>query len=98
MALNAQTIARFLAKAKTALLAHYTSPQLTTFKTLRNGFIYFAVGLVAIYIANTQIPASINQELLTLAGLIACGAGFIIAMTAYIRLVISRFIIFFSKK
>jgi len=96
--LNTQKISKYLAQLKATLYAHYSSPQQPTFKTLRNGFIYFAVGLLAIYIANTNIPPSLQQELLTLAGLVACGAGFLIAMTAYIRLVISRFVLFFSKK
>lgn len=91
-------IKHFLVNAKAALYLHYTAPQVAIFKTMRSGFMVFFTGLVTFYIANTNFPPSIQQELLTLVGLIACAIGFFIAITAYIRLVISRLILFFTRK
>lgn len=88
----------FLLRLKTGLYRHYTAPQVSIFKTLRSGFALFFSGLVSIYIANSAIEPSIKQELLSLFGLILCAIGFIVAMLAYIRLVISRIVTFFSRK
>lgn len=77
--------------------AHYTSPLEKTFKQFRDGAIYFAVGLIAIYIANIAIEPSVWQELLVLFGLCLGAVGFIMAMLAQVRMIISRIYHFFSK-
>lgn len=85
-------------QSKAVLYRHYSAPQIQIFKTLRTGFIVFFSGLVTLYIANTNIAPSLRQEILTLLGILACGIGFLVAITAYIRLVISRIVIFFTRK
>jgi hypothetical protein len=87
-----------LNRIKATLLAHYTAPQVTIFKTLRTGFILFFSGLITLYIAINNIPPSLEQEILTLLGLIVGAIGFGIAILAYIRLVISRLVVFFTRK
>lgn len=82
---------------KAALWRYYSAPQLSLFFNLRNGFIYFAVGLVSVYMANINMPPSLTQECIVLAGILFCALGFFIAMKAYIRIVISRFVLFFSR-
>lgn len=75
----------------------YTS-QLALFKHFRNGLIYFSVGGICIYLANSSMQASLQQELVTLFGLLLCGFGFLYAMLSYLRIVVSRMAIFFTKK
>lgn len=87
-----------LSTLRSALYLHYSAPLATQFKSLRNGFILFGFGLAVILIANTSLEPSLQQELVVLAGLIIGGLGFLIAMKTYIRIVISRLVIFFSKK
>lgn len=82
---------------KAALYKHYTAPQLVQFKSLRNGFILFAFGLAAVLIANNQLESSLQQELIVLFGLIIGGLGFVLAMMAYVRIVISRIVSFLNK-
>lgn len=82
---------------KQALLIHYTAPLHKIFKQFRDGAIFFAVGMIIIYLAGTVLESSLNQELIILAGLIIAGAGFIVAMLAQIRMVISRIILFLKK-
>lgn len=67
------------------------------FKKFRNGLIYFSVGLVLIYLAQSSVPESLKQEAIVLVGLLLCGFGFIYGMLAYIRLLISRIIQFINK-
>ena len=74
---------------------YYSEPELKTFKQLRNGFIYFSVGLIIIYLAGTALQASLYQELAVLVGLVLAGLGFFITMLAYQRFLISRILRFF---
>lgn len=80
-----------------ALYKHYTAPQKTLFKALRNGFVLFAFGLATVLIANYELEASLTQEFVVLLGLIIGGLGFLLAMMAYIRIVISRIVMFLDK-
>ena len=82
---------------RTALYKHYTAPLAAQFKSLRTGFIVFAVGLATVLISNSSLTPSLEQELAVGLGLIVGGIGFVLAMMAYIRIVISRIIIFISK-
>ncbi|WP_232426045.1 hypothetical protein [Teredinibacter turnerae] len=86
-----------LSTIKRALLAHYSAPMQEMFKQFRSGAIFFAVGLTMVYLANTALLPSLRQELVTLAGLILAGAGFVVAMLAQIRMIISRFLRFLRK-
>lgn len=81
-----------------ALYKHYTAPQLPIFYHLRSGFIYFGIGLTLIFLANTELPPSLTQELITLFGLLFVSVGFVITMLAYVRLLIARIIRFFISK
>jgi hypothetical membrane protein len=87
---------RRLKQAREALYIYYSAPQEQSFKTLRNGFVVFGIGLAITLFSNAYLEATAKQELLVLSGLIICGIGFFIAMRAYMRLVISRIVLFFS--
>ena len=80
-----------------ALKAHYSAPLIKTFKQFRDGVIYFAVGLITIYLANSAMEPSAWQELIILFGLCLGAVGFVMAMLAQVRMVISRIYHFFSK-
>lgn len=87
-----------LIRVRRAVLAYYTAPQAQQFKSLRNGFVLFAMGLATVLITNSSIPPSLEQEIVILLGLILGGIGFLLAIRAYVRIVISRIVAFFSKK
>jgi hypothetical protein len=95
--LSLKNFSRALRTLPKFLYDYYTAPQHETYKRLRNGFIYFSVGLITIYIASTAIEPSLKQELFVLAGMLLGGLGFFIAILAYIRIVISRILSFFKK-
>ena len=81
-------------KAKRLL---YT-PQIEFFKHFRNGLIYFGVGGICIYLANSSLPPSLKQEFVALLGLCLCGFGFIYAISAYLLIICSRLLIFLKQK
>ncbi|WP_370981509.1 hypothetical protein [Agaribacterium sp. ZY112] len=84
-------------RLKQLLIKHYTAPQIAIFKSWRDGFIYFSVGMICIYMANTYVQNPLYQELVALLGLLLAGLGFIIAMRAYLHLLISRLLRFFRR-
>lgn len=77
------------------LLAHYSAPLTIPLRQFRNGAIYFAVGLGTVMMANQHMTPSVQQEWVVLGGLILGGCGFIMAMLAQMRLMISRLVQFF---
>lgn len=77
-----------------ALINHYGAPLEVIFKQFRLGVITFGVGLAFIFIANTNFAPSLKQELGVLASLTVLGIGFVIAMLAQVRLLISRILQF----
>jgi len=83
---------------KKALLTHYTAPMKSTFQQFRLGVVLFFLGLVCIYIATQLWPPSMGQELIIAVGLMCAGTGFIYALLAQTRMLISRFVVFFTKK
>jgi len=89
---------RALSTWKRALFIYYSAPQEQTFRKFRNGAIFFAVGLIIIYLASTTLEDSAKQELVVLFGLAITCVGFIAAMLAYIRIVIGRILVFINKK
>lgn len=87
-----------LQQLKNALITHYSVPLSVPFRQFRNGTIYFGVGLAMVLMANTYMSPSILQEGVVLAGLVLGGCGFILAMMAQVRLLISRIIQFYQRK
>lgn len=67
------------------------------FRKFRAGVIYFGVGGIMIYLANSALEPSIQQELVMLSGIILGAIGFFIAITAQFRMVLARIYSFFSK-
>ncbi len=82
---------------KQLLLTHYSAPQAKIFKVFRNGAIIFGVGFSLIFYAQSSVSPSLQQELLVGAGILIGGFGFIVAMTAQIRMLISRILHIFRK-
>ncbi len=74
---------------------YYTAPMESTFQKFRAGVIYFAVGLIIIYLANNTLPDSLKRDIVALFGLIMVAIGFFMAMMAQTRMVLSRIIRFF---
>lgn len=68
------------------------------FRQFRAGVIYFGVGGIMIYLANTALEPSLRQEIVALAGIILLLIGFVIAISAQFRMVISRIYHFFKRK
>lgn len=87
-----------LNKIKRTLRNYYLQPLNKTYKKFRNGAIYFSVGLITFYLSNLYLSESLLQELIVLIALILCSIGFLIAMLAQTRIIISRFVKFYSKK
>lgn len=80
-----------------ALKQYYSAPLEKTFKQFRDNAIYFSVGLITIYLANTAMESSTLQEVIVLLGLCLTLYGFVMAMLAQIRMLISRLFLFFKK-
>lgn len=80
------------------LKAHYSAPLSISFKQFKLGAMLFFFGFVVIYLANNLYPPSARQEMIFLLGLIIGGLGFIIAMMAQVRMLISRILHFFWDK
>ncbi len=81
-----------------AFLNYYRVPLQVPFRQFRNGLIYFAVGMMTVLMAVANIDSSIQQEIIVLLGLILTAIGFLIAMTAQMRILISRLVQFFAKE
>lgn len=79
------------------LKAHYTAPWEASFYQFRLGFAFFFLGLVLLYGAHQLLSPSLAQELAVLLALLICGAGFLVAMLAQVRMVISRILRFFLR-
>jgi hypothetical protein len=75
-----------------------TTPFEVLFKRFRLGVSLFFCGLVAIYGASQLMAPSLQQELVVLLGLVVGGVGFIIAMSAQLRMTVSRIWHFFNDK
>lgn len=84
-------------KLKQRLLHHYTAPLEVSFRQFRLGLSFFFCGLVIIYGASQLLEPSMQQELVVLLGLLVGGCGFVIAILAQARMMISRMWRFFSE-
>ncbi|UTA46674.1 hypothetical protein L1F30_10925 [Simiduia sp. 21SJ11W-1] len=73
-----------------ALKRHYQAPLQAAFAQFKLGAMLFFVGLVLVYMAQQLIEPSVRQEAFTLAGLVIAGLGFVVAMAAHVRMLISR--------
>jgi len=85
-------------KILSTLKAHYTAPMKQCFQQFKLGAMLFFTGLVGLYIAQTSMQDSLQQELLALGGVTMAGLGFLIAMLAQIRMLISRLLNFYLDK
>jgi hypothetical protein len=83
---------------KEAFKAHYTAPLEVSFRQFRLGLSLFFCGLVILYGASQLMEPSVQQELVVLVALVVGGLGFILAMMAQVRMIISRLWHFFSNK
>lgn len=82
------------ANIKAALKEHYSAPLEVTFKRFRLGASCFFTGGMFIWISVRAIEPSAAQEALLLLGMLLAGAGFLMAMLAQMRHIISRFVRF----
>ena len=76
------------------LKEYYSAPLEETFKQFRLGAMTFFLGMVIIYISSQSMPDSLKQEIVVLIGLIVGGLGFLVAMFAQLRMLISRILNF----
>ena len=77
------------------LKQHYTAPLSVTFKQFKLGAMVFFLGMVMVYMSQQLLPPSPQQELFLLVAIVLVAIGFIIAMMAQVRLLISRLLRFF---
>lgn len=82
------------ANIKAALKQYYSAPLEKTFTQFRLGSACFFSGGVCIWIALSSIQPSLKQEVVLLLGLLLAGGGFLLAMLAQMRHIISRFVRF----
>lgn len=80
-----------------SLKEHYTRSPRRAFQQFRVGVSFFFLGLVGLYIAQTLMQPSLEQELVVLGSLLVLGGGFIWAMMGHLRLLVGRLIRFFSR-
>ncbi|MBU3069533.1 hypothetical protein KOI40_06845 [Aestuariicella sp. G3-2] len=78
------------------LKQHYSAPLAQSFKQFKLGAMLFFFGGMLIYASAAAMTASALQEVVLLAGLFIGGFGFLIAMMAQVRMMISRLVKFFS--
>jgi hypothetical protein len=86
------------ARYKSLCKALIATPFEVLFRQFRLGVGLFFCGLVTIYGASQLMAPSLQQELVVLLGLVVGGIGFIIAMSAQLRMTISRIWHFFNDK
>ena len=77
------------------LKQHYTAPLNVAFKQFKLGAMVFFLGMVMVYMSQQLLPPSPQQELFLLVAIVLVAIGFIIAMMAQVRLLISRLLRFF---
>ncbi len=79
---------------KQQLIEHYTGFDQQIFQRFRLGGALFFVGAVIFYIASAQLQPSLLQESVILMALLIGGGGFLLAMSAQLRLLIGRLVRF----
>ncbi len=83
---------------KAILKAHYTAPPDISLRQFRLGLSLFFCGMVALFGAHQLMEPSLRQEIVVLLALMILGSGFIIAMMAQVRLIITRLWRFFASR
>lgn len=87
--------AAFLSSLKT----YFSAPLAKTFQQFKLGAMTFFLGMVIVYMAVNAIEPSLRQEVFVLIGLLIGGLGFLIAMFAQVRMLMSRLLNFwFDEK
>lgn len=90
-------ITRVYQRCWQALKRHYQAPLTQVFAQFKLGAMVFFLGLVLVYMAAQLLPPSSRQEWITLLGLALAALGFVTAMAAHVRMLISRLWAFFSR-
>lgn len=88
---------RPLIRGLSALKAHYQAPLHQAFAQFKLGAMLFFFGLVLVYMASQLLVPSFGQELALAVGLVFAALGFVMAMAAHLRMLISRLWQFFRK-
>lgn len=83
---------------KDKLIRFHSVPLAQSFKQFRLGAVLFFVGLLLVYLASQLLQPSLSQEIATLIGLCVIGLGFVIAISAQMRMLISRLVAFWRKR
>lgn len=81
-------------RVKALLHAHYAVPIRIIFNQFRLGASLFLCGMVGVYADYQLLQPSLLQEIFLLLSLLVVGAGFIIAMLAQVRMLVSRILHF----
>jgi hypothetical protein len=81
-----------------ALYQHYITPPEQVFPRFRLGAMIFFWGLILIYGGSQLLSPSLTQELVILLALILIGIGFLMALMAQVRMLIGRFLRFFTSE
>ena len=83
---------------KKTLYDYCMTPASQVFPHFKLGVVIFFWGLIVIYTGSQLLSPSIVQELVVLLGLLLIGVGFLIAITAQIRMLAGRVLRFFIQK
>lgn len=86
-----------MSQIKEALLIHYSAPLETSFKQFKHGAVFFGIGLIIVLMSNQVFAPSIKQESAVMVGLLILAYGFLMAMLAQIRMLISRILQYVRK-
>ena len=81
---------------KNRLYQHYSAPLMAYFAQFKLGSMLFFFGLVLVYMTQQLVEDSLRQEIFSVVGLIIAAIGFLIAMSAHVRMLISRLLHFFK--
>ncbi len=83
---------------RSALLQHYLTPPEEIFPRFKLGAVIFFWGLIVIYAGSQLLSPSLEQEIVTLCGVVLIGVGFLLALMAQVRMLIGRILRFFLSK
>ncbi|BFM12310.1 hypothetical protein R50072_24630 [Simiduia litorea] len=86
-----------LANLKDRLYQHYSAPLTDSFAQFKLGSMLFFFGLVLVYMTQQLLDDSLRQEIIAAVGLAIAALGFLVAMSAHVRMLISRLLHFFKR-
>lgn len=78
------------------LKQHYSAPLAKSFQQFKLGAMLFFFGGMLVYVSAAAMTPSTRQEVVLFSGLVVGGLGFLIAMMAQVRMMISRLVKFFN--